>query len=47
MCVLELLENPNASRAMGEAARERYLSLFDIATIAPRYFELYQELADS
>lgn len=47
MCVLELLEDPNASKAMGEAARERYLSLFDIANIAPKYLELYQELAAS
>jgi glycosyltransferase involved in cell wall biosynthesis len=43
-CVLELLEDATASQAMGEAARERYLSLFDIRDIAPKYLELYEQL---
>jgi glycosyltransferase involved in cell wall biosynthesis len=42
--VLELLRDPEASRVMGEAARERCLSRFDIQAIAPRYLRLYEEL---
>jgi glycosyltransferase involved in cell wall biosynthesis len=43
-CVLALLEDPQSSRAMGEAARERYLSHYDIGVIAPMYLDLYREL---
>jgi glycosyltransferase involved in cell wall biosynthesis len=45
--VLELLEDHGASRAMGEAARERYVSRYDIGVIAPMYLDLYKELVDS
>jgi glycosyltransferase involved in cell wall biosynthesis len=45
--VLELLSSAEASRVMGEAARKRYLSLYDIRTVAPRYLELYEELVGS
>jgi glycosyltransferase involved in cell wall biosynthesis len=45
--VLELLLSPEASRVMGEAARKRYLSLYDIRSVAPRYLDLYQELVAS
>jgi glycosyltransferase involved in cell wall biosynthesis len=46
-CVLELLADPEARRSMGAAAQERYLSLFDIGVIAPKYQELYEELIAS
>lgn len=45
--VLELLLSPEASRVMGEAARKRYLSLYDIRTVAPQYLGLYKELVSS
>jgi glycosyltransferase involved in cell wall biosynthesis len=45
--VLELLTDAEARRAMGVVAQERYISLFDMAVIAPRYLELYEELAAS
>lgn len=43
--VLELLENPETSRSMGEAAREYCRSRFEINVIARMYLELYEELA--
>jgi glycosyltransferase involved in cell wall biosynthesis len=43
--VLELLKDPEASREIGDAARERCRSRFDIAVVAPKYLRLYQELA--
>lgn len=46
-CVLELFEDRRAARAMGEAARERYLSRYDIKVIAPMYLDLYKELIHS
>lgn len=42
--VLELLKDPEASRQMGDAARERCRSQFDIASIAPKYLRLYEDL---
>lgn len=42
--VQQLLADPEARRAMGAAARERYLSLFDMAAVGPKYLELYEEL---
>lgn len=45
--VQELLANPEARRAMGTAAQKRYLSLFDMAAVGPRYLELYEELVAS
>jgi glycosyltransferase involved in cell wall biosynthesis len=45
--VLELIGDPEATRTMGEAARERYRSKYDIRGIAPKYLELYEELVGS
>lgn len=45
--VLELMVNTDGARAMGDAARKRYLSLFDMAVIAPQYLRLYKELMAS
>jgi glycosyltransferase involved in cell wall biosynthesis len=47
MNVLDLLGNGEKSRVMGEAARDRCRSHFDIRTIAPRYVQLYEELIAS
>jgi glycosyltransferase involved in cell wall biosynthesis len=46
-CVLEMVADPEGSRALGEAARERYRSLFDMAMIAPKYLHLYEEILAS
>jgi glycosyltransferase involved in cell wall biosynthesis len=43
-CVLELLKDREAAQAMGEAARRRYLSLYDMGTVAPMYRQLYEEV---
>jgi glycosyltransferase involved in cell wall biosynthesis len=43
-CVLELLRSEENRAVMGQAARERCRSRFDIHTIATRYLELFQEL---
>lgn len=45
--IVELFEDPKVSRAMGEAARERCLSLFRIDAVAPQYLELYERLIGS
>jgi glycosyltransferase involved in cell wall biosynthesis len=45
--VQELLKDRGSREAMGAAARGRYLSLFDMATVGPRYLELYEELVAS
>lgn len=46
-CVYELLGNPEVSRALGEAARERCLARFDIEAIAPKYLQVYEEILSS
>ncbi len=40
-----LLDDRAANRRMAEAARERCVELFDISRIAPRYLEMYREVA--
>jgi glycosyltransferase involved in cell wall biosynthesis len=45
--VLDLLGDKEKSRAMGEAARERCRSHFEIGMIAPQYLQLYEELIRS
>jgi glycosyltransferase involved in cell wall biosynthesis len=45
ICAVRLLKDTHARRGMGEAARDRCRTRFDIAAIAPRYLELYQQLA--
>jgi glycosyltransferase involved in cell wall biosynthesis len=40
----EVLEDPSARRAMGEAAADR-CTRFDIRAVAPRYLALYREVA--
>jgi glycosyltransferase involved in cell wall biosynthesis len=40
-----LLADPDLRASMGEAAEERYRTLFDIRVVAPRYLGLYRELA--
>jgi L-malate glycosyltransferase len=42
--VLDLVSNPDRRIAMGSAALERCTSQFDLAVIASRYLELYEEL---
>jgi len=42
--VVRLFRDAALRRAMGEAAQERCLELFDISAIAPRYLALYEEL---
>jgi glycosyltransferase involved in cell wall biosynthesis len=42
--VIEILSDASRARAMGEAARRRCRSLFDITSVAPRYLRLYEEL---
>jgi glycosyltransferase involved in cell wall biosynthesis len=45
--VLELLSDPETRQAMGQSARESYLSRFDIRVVAPKYLELYEQLLRS
>lgn len=45
--LLELLSDPETSRALGAAAREHCRLRFDIREIAPRYLKLYEELEAS
>lgn len=45
--VSDLLVDSEARHRMGEAARERYLSEFDIRVIAPMYLRLYEQLLAS
>lgn len=40
-----LLMDDRARRAMGRAARDRCRSLFDIRAVAPRYLDVYEEVA--
>lgn len=44
--VEELLRDRRRARAMGEAARRRCLERFDIGVVAPRYLDVYEQLAD-
>jgi glycosyltransferase involved in cell wall biosynthesis len=43
----ELLLDDPRRRAMGRAARERCLARYDIRVVAPRYLDLYSEVARS
>ena len=42
--VLELIRDEEARRSMGERARERCCSLFDMRTVGPAYLDLYRNL---
>jgi glycosyltransferase involved in cell wall biosynthesis len=42
--VLRLLDDRDARRTMGAAARERCLDLYDIEAVAPRYLSVYQDV---
>jgi glycosyltransferase involved in cell wall biosynthesis len=43
--VVRLLQDREARALMGKQAAERCRSLFDISVVAPRYLDLYRELA--
>jgi glycosyltransferase involved in cell wall biosynthesis len=43
--LLEMLTDPAGRRRLGRNARQRCMSLFDMAVIAPKYRALYEELA--
>jgi glycosyltransferase involved in cell wall biosynthesis len=43
--VIQLLATPERTAAMGTAARKRCRDLFDIRVVAPRYLEVYRQLA--
>jgi glycosyltransferase involved in cell wall biosynthesis len=45
--VVELLDDDDARQKMGESAREICTERFDIRSIAARYLELYEELAET
>lgn len=44
-CVVDLVRNRGRREAMGRSAAQRCRTLFDIRAVAPRYAELYAELA--
>jgi glycosyltransferase involved in cell wall biosynthesis len=44
-CVVDMLSHPSRRAAMGRRAQERCRTLFDIHVVAPRYLELYRDLA--
>lgn len=46
-CMRDLLEDAGTRRDLGEAARRRCLSRFDISAVAPRYLDLYEGLIRS
>lgn len=41
-----IIDNPNISRSMSIAARQRAIELFDIKVTSQKYFNLFQELLD-
>jgi glycosyltransferase involved in cell wall biosynthesis len=42
--LIELLENPNEARRLGDAARERIDQAFALGVVVDRYLELYHRL---